>query len=92
MGVAEGLALAGELERVGRRAFGEADAARADRRAARVQREHGVVEALAFVAAEEVLARHAHVLEAEVGRRDAADAHLAVGAVDVDAGRRGHRR
>ncbi len=85
--LAEGLALARELQRVRHRAFRQAQAARADDGAAGVEREHRVVEALALGAADEVLARDAAVLEDDVGRRDAADAHLAVLSRDAEAGR-----
>src|SRR5688572_28654847 len=62
----EGLALAGVLHRVVHGTFSKAEGSRADYRPDAVQAEHGVVEALALDAADEVLDGHAYVLEGEV--------------------------
>src|SRR5581483_4553075 len=85
--LAERHPVAGELERVRYRALGEPQAARADDRAARIQRQHRLREAAALFTADQVLARHATVLEHDVGRRHAPHAHLPVLPRDLEAGR-----
>ena len=74
----ERLALLRVLDRVHERALGEPDAARRDDRSHRVEAEHREPEAADL--ADDVLGRHAHVVEEQLAGVDALHAHLAVDA------------
>ncbi|EAU62243.1 conserved hypothetical protein [Stigmatella aurantiaca DW4/3-1] len=76
-GLAERLALARVAHRLLERGPGDAQRLRGDADPAAVQRAHGDLEALALLA-QEVLGRHAHVLEEHGAGVRRADAHLLV--------------
>ena len=84
--LAEGLALVGVAQRRIERAPGVTGRRRADRDAPVVEALHRKDEALAGLAAEQCITRHAHIVEHDVGDVAARLAHLFVGRAARDAG------
>ena len=73
----------GEVER----ALGRADGLGRNARTRKVERHHGVLEAHARLLADQVLLRHAHIVEVRLDDGHAADAHLVLDLLDRKARR-----